>query len=107
MEHVPATYRVPSWDEHAIKTYDGTRKVVRASVKKTCPGGIGGKATLEHLMIYDDDGAAAFVGMELVVGRLAQLEGREVLQHVGRYEDGEASATRDTISRWSSTCPDR
>lgn len=107
MEHVPATYRVPSWDEHAIKTYDGTRKVVRASVKKTCPGGIGGKATLEHLMIYDDDGAAAFVGMELVVGRLAQLEGRDVLQHVGRYEDGEASATRDTISRWSSTCPDR
>jgi hypothetical protein len=93
MERVQATFKVESWDEHAIATYDGEKKVVRASVRKTYAGGIEGTATLEYLMVYVDDGSAAFVGMELVVGRLAQLEGRFVLRHVGRYEDGEANAT--------------
>jgi hypothetical protein len=37
-------------------------------------------------MGYDQDGSATFVGLERVVGRLADKAGSVVLQHVGTFD---------------------
>ena len=88
-----AMFEIKTWDEQPYEEFDGGRKLTRARVKKTFRGDIEGDSVLEYLMAYGGDGSASFVGMERVVGRLANRSGSFVLQHSGTFTGGLAQAS--------------
>ena len=61
-------------------------------------GDLEGEGTVEWLMGYGDDGTAAFVGLERVVGKVGDRSGSFVLQHTGTFDGQIAKAT-------SASCP--
>ncbi|MEJ7584079.1 MAG: DUF3224 domain-containing protein [Acidimicrobiales bacterium] len=87
-----ATFEVKGWDENPQDEGDGLPKITRASVTKDFSGDIEGSSALEYLMVYAEDGTAAFVGLERFKGTVKGRSGSFVLQHVGRFEDGAAKA---------------
>jgi len=89
-QNASATFEITGWDEKPYEEFDGGRKLTRAQVKKTFQGDITGESTLEYLMCYDEAGAATFVGLERLVGRIGDRKGSCVLQHNGTFVDGVA-----------------
>jgi len=90
--HATAEFEVKSWDENqALESRDGS-KVTQASVTMAFAGDLEGEGTVEWLMGYGDDGTAAFVGLERVVGKVGDREGTFVLQHTGTFDGKLAKA---------------
>jgi hypothetical protein len=87
-----ATFTVDTWDETTQESFNGGQRITHASVRKTYHGGIQGHGSLEYVMSYGEDGAATFVGLERVTGRLGTRSGSFVLRHIGRFESGVARA---------------
>ena len=85
-----ARFAIKSWDEKPYSEGQGQPRLTRASVTKTYTGDIEGEAHVEYLMMYRDDGSATFVGLERVVGRIADRTGTFVLQRTGSFESGQA-----------------
>jgi len=98
MTEINATFTVESWDEEPIAEVDGTSKLTRAIVTKSYAGGIEGTSTTEWLMSYAADGTATFVGMERIKGDIDQRHGTFVVQHVGRFADGAATADLTVVA---------
>jgi hypothetical protein len=86
-----ATFEIGSWDETPVQEWEGGR-LTRASVTKRYSGDVEGEALLEYLLAYRADGTAAFVGIERVAGTADGNSGGLVLQQVGRFADGAATA---------------
>ena len=93
-----ATFTVDSWDEHPIQEQDGTAKLTRAAVTKTYAGDIEGTSTTEWLMAYAPDDTATFVGMERISGSFGDRSGSVVVQHVGTFADGAATADLTVVA---------
>lgn len=91
--HASGTVTMTSWDETPLDAADGWPRLTRARAGNVLHGDIQGTGTLEYLLAYGDDGGAAFVGLERVVGRIGYRSGSFVLQHVGRFADRMAVAT--------------
>jgi hypothetical protein len=91
-----ATFDIATWEESPVQEWEGG-KVTRASIVKRYSGGIEGEAAQEYLMSYAADGTAAFVGIERVQGSAAGRSGSLVLQQVGRFADGAATATLTVV----------
>ena len=91
-ENVEAKFSIDSWDEQPFDEVPDTSKLTRASVTKTYSGAVEGTSSTEWLMSYADDGTATFVGLERIVGKVGKRKGTIVLQHVGTYADGSATA---------------
>src|SRR6476469_3577617 len=90
--HATAEFEVKSWDENqALESKTGS-KVTQASVTMALAGDLEGEGTVEWLMGYGDDGTAAFVGLERVVGKVGDREGTFVLQHTGTFDGKLAKA---------------
>ncbi len=102
MTELTATFEVDSWDEAPIAEVDDTSKLTRASVTKTYSGDVQGTSSTEWLMSYAEDGTATFVGMERITGTFGDREGSVVLQHVGRFADGAATAALTIVAGGSS-----
>lgn len=83
-----ARFEVKKWDEKPHSERQESPRLVRASVVKSYTGDIVGEGEVEYLMMYRDDGSAAFVGLERVVGRIGGRAGSFVLQRTGVFEDG-------------------
>jgi hypothetical protein len=96
-EPVEAKFTVDSWDEQQFDEIKDTSKLTRASVTKSYSGDVEGTSTTEWLMSYADDGSATFVGLERIVGRVGGRKGSLVLQHVGVYADGTATANLSVV----------
>jgi hypothetical protein len=95
---IEATFAVTSWDEGAFDDGSDDRpKLTRATVTKTYSGAIEGTSTTQWLMAYADDGSAAFVGLERIVGTVDGRDGSMVLQHLGTFSDGAAKGSLDVI----------
>ena len=92
-----ARFAIQSWDEKPYSEGLDQPKLTRASVTKTYSGDITGEAQIEYLMMYRDDGAATFVGLERIVGRMAGRTGSFVLQRTGVFEDGQAKESYSVI----------
>jgi uncharacterized protein DUF3224 len=90
--HATARFEVENWDEKAYDEPGSGPKLTRASVTKAFAGDVEGESELEYLMVYRDDKHASFVGIERIVGRLGDRSGSFVLQHVGEFEGGSATA---------------
>jgi hypothetical protein len=91
-----ATIEGKSWEERPYDEREGV-KLARASVVQTYHGDIEGEARLEYLMAYRVDGAASFVGLERVVGRIGGRSGSFVLQSSGGWQDGTARAEQFVV----------
>ena len=89
---IAARFDVTNWDEHEFDRHAGAGKLTRAKVTKSYKGDISAESLTEWLMSYSDDGTAWFVGLERIIGTVGEREGTLVVQHVGRFEDGAATA---------------
>jgi hypothetical protein len=93
MTAINASFEVTNWKEEPFDERSGTAKLTIATVTKSYSGDIDGESVTEWLMAYAEDGTARFVGLERIAGRVAGREGTIVVQHVGSYENGAATAT--------------
>lgn len=75
------TFEIDSWDEEPYDEQDGTR-LARVRVVKTFKGDVEGVSTTDLLLAYGaEEGSAAYVGFERVVGRVHGRSGSFVLHH--------------------------
>ena len=87
-----AQFEISSWDEQPFDEGDGLAKLTHAVVGKTYTGDIEATSVTQWLMAYHPDQTAAFVGIERIRGSVGGKSGSLVLQHVGTYADGAATA---------------
>jgi hypothetical protein len=73
-------------------------KMTTATVTKVYSGDIDGDSVTEWLMAYALDGSATFVGLERVNGTVGTRRGTIVLQHVGTFKDGAATAKLTVVA---------
>jgi hypothetical protein len=92
-----ARFAITNWDEKPYSEGQDLPKLTRASVTKNYTGEISAEGHVEYLMMYRSDGSAAFVGIERVVGQLADKSGSFVLQRTGVFEGGVAKETYSVI----------
>ena len=98
-ESATGTFEIEIWDEKPYDEREGTR-LTRTRVTKTFHGEIEGTSTAELLMAYgSEEGSAAYVGFERVVGSVHGRSGSFILHHT-------ASGSRDTRSASWSVAPD-
>jgi len=91
--HADARIDVTSWDRKPFDQTEGGPVLSRVSFVHAFSGDIEGEGTLEYLMAIGEGGAASYVGLERVRGRLDDREGTFVLQHAGTFERGMATVT--------------
>jgi Protein of unknown function (DUF3224) len=96
-ESLTASFEIAAWDEAPFDEGDGIGKLTHASVGRSYSGDIDGESVTEWVMAYRLDETATFVGIERVRGRIAGREGSLVLQHIGEFRDGAATATLTVV----------
>lgn len=96
-ESLTASFEIASWDESPFDEGEGVGKLTKASVGRTYTGDIDGESVTEWVMAYRLDETATFVGIERIRGRVAGREGSVVLQHVGEFREGAATATLTVV----------
>ena len=94
----PATFEIKSWDEEEFDSGTGMAKLTRATVEKQYSGDLEATSATEWLMAYQPDETATFVGLERIKGTIGGRHGTLVLQHVGRFEKGAATAELTVVS---------
>jgi Protein of unknown function (DUF3224) len=93
--HAAGTFQIESWEEEPYDEREGAR-LTRTRLSKTFRGDVEGESTAELLMAYAaEEGSAAYVGFERVVGSVHGRSGSFVLHHsASSYASrGEQSAT--------------
>jgi hypothetical protein len=95
---IQATFEIAGWDEQPFDEAVGVSKLTRASVGKHYAGDVDGTSVTEWLMAYHPDETAAFVGLERIKGTIGGRHGTLVLQNVGAFEDGAATATLTVVT---------
>jgi hypothetical protein len=98
MTEIRATFDIKTWEEVHFDEGAGVAKLTRASVEKAYSGGITGTSVTEWLMAYEPDESASFVGIERIKGTVGGKQGSLVLQHVGAFKDGAATAALTVLS---------
>lgn len=93
-----STFNIDSWDAAPYDEQSGV-SLSRTRVTKTFHGEIEGQSTAELLMVGAQDGSAAYVGIERIVGSVRGRSGSFVLQH-------SATMTRDASSASWTIVPD-
>jgi hypothetical protein len=93
-----ATFSVTSWEETPFDERRAVATLTEALVEKTYEGEINGTSVTKWLMAYEPDKSASFVGLERIVGVVDGRRGSLVVQHVGRFADGVASAELTVVS---------
>lgn len=86
-----------SWDEETYSEREGDRKLTRAKVTQEVAGEIVGKAEVEWLMSYRQDGTAHFVGFQHFQGTIEGREGSAVLESIGEFDGTEATWTGTVV----------
>ena len=97
-KYIESAFEIGSWDETPFDGAVGVSKLTRASVTKTYTGDVVGTSTTEWLMAYEPDKSATFVGLERIKGSITGRQGSLVLTHVGRFENGVATAELSVVS---------
>lgn len=92
-----ARFVITSWDEKPYSEGQDVPRLSRATVSKTFTGDIEGEGHVEYLMMYREDGTAAFVGLERVSGGIGGRWGTFVLERKGVFEGGQAKESYSVI----------
>jgi Protein of unknown function (DUF3224) len=95
---VNATFEVTDWNEEPFDDATEAAKVTCAKVSKNYSGDITGSSFTEWLMAYREDGTATFVGLERISGEVDGKRGSFVVQHIGKFEDGAATAELQVVA---------
>jgi Protein of unknown function (DUF3224) len=95
---ISATFEIKGWDEQPFDEAVGVAKLTKASVAKEYAGDVEGSSATEWVMAYHPDKSAVFVGLERIKGTIGGRHGSLVLQHVGEFADGAATATLTVVS---------
>lgn len=95
---ISAAFEVSAWDEEPFDEAVGVAKLTKATVTKSYSGDVEGTSATEWLMAYHPDKSAAFVGIERIKGSIGGRKGTVVIQHVGVFENGAATAALEIIS---------
>ena len=98
--HAAGTFEIDSWEEEPFDEREGAR-LTRTRLTKTFYGDVGGESTAELLMAYAaEEGSAAYVGFERLVGSVHGRSGSFVLHHTASSggTSGEPSATRSVVT---------
>jgi len=95
---ISATFEIKSWDEQPFDEAVGVAKLTKASVVKEYAGDVEASSATEWLMAYHPDESAVFVGLERIKGTIGGRRGSLVLQHVGTFANGAATATLTVVS---------
>ena len=91
------TFEIEGWDEEAYDEREGT-KLARARVSKTFRGDVEGASTTDLLLAYGaEEGSAAYVGFERVVGSIHGHRGSFVLHHTATSSPEGRSATWSVV----------
>ena len=96
--HAVAKFEISGWDEQPCDEGTGVAKLTEAMVGKTYNGDIEGTSTTKWLLVYAPDKTATFVGVERFKGTVLGKHGSFVLQHVGTYAEGSATADLTVLS---------
>lgn len=93
------TFEIDSWDEEPYDEREGTKRA-RVRVAKSFRGDLEGASTTDLLLAYGaEEGSAAYVGFERVVGSIHGRTGSFVLHHT-------VTSSRDGRSATWSVVPD-
>jgi Protein of unknown function (DUF3224) len=95
---VDAPFEIDSWDEKPFDQGDGLAKLTHAVVAKTYSGDIDGTSVTHWVMAYAPDETAWFAGVERIRGTIGERTGTIVLQHVGSFSGGAATADLSVLS---------
>lgn len=95
---IAASFEVTSWNEEPFDERTDGPKVTNAKVTKTYSGELEGDSVTVWLMAYADDGSASFVGIERVNATVAGRTGTFVMQHVGTFANGSATAELSVVA---------
>ena len=98
MTKATGTFTIESWEATPYDEAEGAT-LSRTRVTKTFAGEIAGTSTAELLMAMAQDGSAAYVGLERIMGRVHGREGSFVLHH-------SATMTKDAQSASWTVVPD-
>jgi len=93
------TFEIESWEEEPYDELEGAR-LTRTRLTKTFHGEVEGESTAELLMAYAaEEGSAAYVGFERVVGHVRGRSGSFVLHHTASSAgpSGERSAAWSVV----------
>ncbi len=91
------TFEIDSWDEEPYDELEGT-KLARVRVAKTFHGDVEGTSTTDLLLAYGaEEGSAAYVGFERVVGSIHGRSGSFVLHHTATSSPEGRSATWSVV----------
>jgi hypothetical protein len=97
--HAMGTFEIESWEEEPYDEREGAR-LTRTRLNKTFHGEVEGESTAELLMAYAaEEGSAAYVGFERVVGHVHGRSGSFVLHHTASSAgpSGERSAAWSVV----------
>jgi hypothetical protein len=97
MQTLTGELTLSSWDEETYAEREGERKLTRATVAQELAGDMVGKAQVEWLMSYGDDGTARFVGLQQLEGTIDGREGSVVLESLGNFDGTEATWTGKVV----------
>ena len=98
MTKATSTFTIESWEATPYDEAEGAT-LTRTRVTKVFSGEIEGTSTAELLMAGAQDGSAAYVGFERIVGRVNGRAGSFVLHH-------SATMTKDAQSASWTVVPD-
>jgi hypothetical protein len=95
---ITASFQVTGWNEEPLDERNDAAKLTSARVTKSYSGEIDGDSVTEWLMAYAEDGSATFVGLERINGTIAGRTGTLVVQHLGTYRNGAATAELTAVA---------
>ena len=92
-ERAIGTFEIDSWDEETYDEHEGI-KLTRTRMTKTFHGNIQGESTAELLMAYgSEEGSAAYVGFESIVGYVNGCSGSFIIHHTATSSsDGQTAS---------------
>jgi uncharacterized glyoxalase superfamily protein PhnB len=85
-----ATFTVTDWNEELVD--ETAPRITRVRARKAFEGDVVGTSTIAYQLVYGDDGTAVTLGVERLDATIGDRSGTLVLQHVGRFADGAATA---------------
>ncbi len=84
------TFKVTGWDENPYEEFEDGSKLTKAKVSQLYEGDLSGEGSVEFLMSHTSNGAASFVGIELITGILSGKTGSFIIQHIGTFDSNGA-----------------
>lgn len=94
---ISGNFEIQDWQESTISELSEGGKITSAKVKQSYQGDIVGQSQLEYQMHYQTNGTAVFIGYEVITGTFNSTQCEIVLQHKGKFENGQASSQFEVV----------